>query len=131
MNKTAKSPTRSVVAVEPETLPLASLRCSAATDEARVLVKELAERYPRKDDPSVKQYGRHKTEEAYEIATAAFLAELLSAYANDRPDKWLRCSIDKNKFTGKRVSFRMFDGVRKSWADAGLVHFKKGVGRQI
>jgi hypothetical protein len=127
MNKAAQSRRPSASSVESESLPLANLRASAATNEARALVKELAERYPRKHDTRIRQYGRHKTEAAYETATAAFLAELLSAYENNCRDKWLRCSLDKNRFKGEQVSFRMFDGVRKSWADAGLVHFRKGL----
>jgi hypothetical protein len=104
----------------------ANLQASAITAEARELTKELAERYPRQGDAKGKHYARIKTKAAYENTNAAFLAELLSAYADERRGRWLRCSLDKDWFKGKRVTYRMFDDVWKSWTDAGLVEFKKG-----
>jgi hypothetical protein len=106
--------------------PQANLQASAITTEARQLTKELAERYPRKGDAKGRHYARIKTKPAYENANAAFLAELLSAYADERRGRWLRCSLDKDWFKGKRITYRMFDDVWKSWTGAGLVEFKKG-----
>jgi hypothetical protein len=41
-------------------------------------------------------------------------------------DGWIRCSLDKDSFKGKRVSLRLFDHVRHSWTEARLVLHKKG-----
>src|SRR6267142_4084538 len=106
--------------------PLANLRASAASTEARALVSELAAHYPRKGDAQGKHYARVKTKAAYENANAAFLAELLAAHGDEYRGGWIRCSLDKDRFKGQHVSYRMFDDVRKSWTEAGLVLFKKG-----
>src|SRR5215211_7684923 len=106
--------------------PLASLRASAATKEAKALVSELAERYPRQRDAQGKHYARVKTKAAYENANAAFLAELLVAYGDEYRGGWIRCSLDKDDFKDQRVSYRMFNDVRQSWTEAGLVQHKPG-----
>ncbi len=92
----------------------ANLQGLAVTAEARKLAKELAERYPRQGDAKGRHYARIKTKAAYENTNAAFLAELLSAYADERRGRWLRCSLDKDWFKGKRVTYRMFDDVWKA-----------------
>ena len=130
MNKTAKSLPIADTAPDTEYVPLANLRSTVATAEAQALVKQLANRYPRKSFTQtghyrIRHYRRIKTRAAYEIATAAFLAELLLACSDDRRDRWLSCSLDRNRFIAQQVSFRMFDHVRKSWTAAGLVRFKK------
>ena len=56
--------------------PLANLRASTASTEAKMLVSELAELYPRQADAQGKHYTRVKTKAAYENANAAFLCEI-------------------------------------------------------
>src|SRR6267143_4410379 len=70
--------------------PLANLRASAASTEAKALVSELAERYPRQANAQGKHYARVKTKAGYEHANAAFLAELLAAYGDDFRGGWIR-----------------------------------------
>jgi hypothetical protein len=108
--------------------PLANLKATAATGEAKALASELAERFPRQaiGRANGKQYARVKTKEKYENANAAFLAELLAAYGDEFRGGWLRCSLDKDRFKGQRVTLRLFDHVRHSWAEAGLVLHVKG-----
>ena len=111
--------------VELTSIPLANLRASANTEEARAVVATLADRYPRKSSTGIRKYGRIKTRAAYEAAVAAFLAELFLVFANEDREQWLSCSLDKNQFKGQRVSFRMFDDVRKVWRGARLIYEKK------
>ena len=106
--------------------PLANLRASAASTEAKALVSELAERYPRQANAQGKHYARVKTKAGYEHANAGFLAELLAAYGDDFRGGWIRCSLDKDNFKGQRVSYRMFNDVRQSWTEAGLVEHRPG-----
>jgi hypothetical protein len=96
-----------------------------ATAQGRALVEELAARYPRNSGARVRHYMRIKTKAAYETATAAFLAELLSARLSDHRNQWLSCSLDKNRFSGQPVSSRMFDNVRKIWTKERLVQVKR------
>jgi hypothetical protein len=111
--------------LEPQSVPLATLRSSVVTTQGRALVEDLAERYPRNSAVRVRHYMRIKTKTAYETATAAFLAELLSAHSSDRRNQWLACSLDKNRFSGQAVSSRMFDNVRKAWTKERLVQVKR------
>jgi hypothetical protein len=76
--------------------------------------------------PNGKQYARVKTKEKYENANAAFLAELLAAYGDEFRGGWLRCSLDKDRFKGQRVTLRLFDHVRHSWTEAAFVRHVKG-----
>jgi hypothetical protein len=116
----------SAIADELEFAPLANLRSSAESAEAKALVRSLSERYPRKPGADKKPYARDKTKAAYESANAAFLAELLAAHGDEYRGGWIRCSLDKDKFKGQRVSWRLFNDVRNSWVAAGLVLTVKG-----
>jgi hypothetical protein len=111
---------------ELEFAPLANLRGSAESSEAKALASHLAERFPRKPGDRAKPYARIKTKEAYENANAAFLAELLAAHGDEYRGGWIRCSLDKRKRTGQRVTSRLFDDVRTSWVAGGLVLTVKG-----
>jgi hypothetical protein len=106
--------------------PLANLRATAASTQAKALVSELADRYPRQANAQGKHYARVKTKEGYKNANAAFLAELLSAYGDDYRGGWIRSSLDKDNFKGQRVTYRMFNDVRQSWSEAGLVEHRAG-----
>jgi hypothetical protein len=119
-------PLGSAIADELEFAPLANLRGFAESTDAKTLASHLAERYPRKPGAREKPYARIKTKEAFENTNAAFLAELLSAYGDQYRGGWIRCSLNKEKFKGQRVSYHLFNNVRKSWTEAGLVRFKKG-----
>lgn len=85
-----------------------------------------ADLHRRQQSASGKQYARVKTKEKYENASAAFIAELLAAYGDEFRGGWIRCSLDKDGFRGQRVSLRLFDHLRHSWTEAGLVLHKKG-----
>jgi hypothetical protein len=104
--------------------PLANLRGRVKSPRSRALVHRLAEEYPRKPrdgGTNTKTYTQSKTRPALELAIAAFVAELLAAQADDQRAGWLRCSINKEQFTGKAVAYRQFDNVRKAWIAAGLI----------
>ncbi|MET4493255.1 hypothetical protein [Bradyrhizobium sp. LA7.1] len=106
--------------------PLATLRATPGTREAFMLMGDLAERYPRPQAAKGKSYARHKTLVDYVNAGGAFVADLLVAVAGDRSEGWLMCSHDKGAFTGQYVTWRMFDGVRTAWLEAGLIEHKLG-----
>jgi hypothetical protein len=116
----------SAIADELEFAPLANLRGSAESSEAKALASNLAERFPRKPGDRKKPYARIKTKEPYENANAAFLAELLAACGDEYRGGWIRCSLDKRKRTGQRVTSRLFEDVRASWVAGGLVLTVKG-----
>lgn len=105
---------------------LATLRATPATPRALQLVGDLAERYPRPQAAKGKAYARHKTLVNYTNAAGAFIAELLMAVERDRSEGWVRCSHDKRDYTGKFVSWSMFNGVRTAWLEAGLLEHKQG-----
>ena len=119
-------PEGSAITDELEFAPLANLRGSAESAEAKALVSQLADRYPRKPGDREKPYARIRTKEPYENANAAFLAELLAAHGDEYRGGWIRCSLDKRKFTGQRVTSRLFEDVRTSWVAGGLVLTVKG-----
>jgi hypothetical protein len=96
------------------------------TSQWHVIHANTAGVYPRKPGAREKPYARIKTKEAYENANAAFLAELLAAYGDEYRGGWIRCSLDKERRKGQRVTTRLFDDVRKSWTAAGLVLFVRG-----
>jgi hypothetical protein len=88
---------------------------------------DLAKRYPRPQAAKGKAYARRKTLADYAHAVGAFIADLLvAAAARNRSEGWLRCSHNKSDYTGKFVSWSMFDGVRKAWLEAGLIEHKPG-----
>jgi len=111
----------SSIADELEFAPLANLRGSAESPEAKALVSSLAERYPRKPGTRENPYARVKTKVAFENAIGAFLGELLAAHGDEHRGGWIRCSLDKEKFKGQRVKYRQFDNVRHAWNAAGLI----------
>jgi hypothetical protein len=109
--------------------PLANLNGKAQSPEALALVRSLAERYPRLPSntaTSSKPYRQKKTKEDHEAAVAAFLADLLSVCGSKRDTDWARVSLNKDDFTGRSVTFRQFNSVRKAWTDAGLIETKPG-----
>jgi hypothetical protein len=107
--------------------PLANLRGRSESEEAKALVRLLAEQYPRGGkSKSSKAYRQVKTRNGFELAIAAFLAELLAAHGDERRGGWIRCSLDKKAFTGQAVTQRQFANVRDAWVAAGLVEEVKG-----
>jgi hypothetical protein len=54
------------------------------------------------------------------------IADLLAAIARNRSEGWVRCSHNKSEYTGKYVSWPMFNGVRTAWLEAGLIEHKPG-----
>ena len=106
--------------------PLATLRATPATAQAFTLMGDLAKRYPRPQAAKGKAYARRKTLVDYANAVGAFIADLLVAAARNRSEGWIRCSHNKSDYTGKCVSWSMFDGVRKAWLEAGLIEHKPG-----
>ncbi|GMO42394.1 hypothetical protein [Bradyrhizobium sp. TM233] len=106
--------------------PLATLTATPATEQARALVAELVKRYPRPLPAQGRIYARDKTLASYQTAAAAFLADLLDAIRRGRSEGWLRCSQRKTDYSGQIVTWRMFDGVRTSWQEAGLLDHKPG-----
>lgn len=106
--------------------PLATLRATPRTPEAFGLTGELAHRFPRPQAATGKSYARHKTLANYANAGGAFIAELLLAVEADRSEGWIRCSHSKIDYTGRDVSWAMFDGVRKAWLEADLIQHKQG-----
>ena len=106
--------------------PLATLRATPGTREAFMLMGDLAERYPRPQAAKGKAYARRKTLVDYANAVGAFIADLLAAVERDRSEGWLRCSHNKDDYTGQHVTWRMFDSVRTAWLEAGLIEHKPG-----
>jgi len=108
--------------------PLANLRGRSESDEARALVHRLAEQYPRgaEKSESAKAYKQVKTRTGFELAIAAFLAELLAAHGDERRGGWVRCSLNKEDLKGQAVTHTQFANVRKAWVSAGLVDEVKG-----
>ena len=63
----------------------------------------------------------------YAHAAGAFIADLLAAAgARSRSEGWVRCSHNKSAYTGKYVSWSMFNGIRTAWLEAGLIEHKPG-----
>jgi hypothetical protein len=109
--------------------PLANLKGYAVSEQATALVQHLAHKYPRVAQGSTKTKRTNKPrklEPDFHRAIAAFLSELLAARAEEGAAGWLRLSLDKDKFKGALVSYRMFNGVRKTWRSAGLIEEQKG-----
>jgi hypothetical protein len=106
--------------------PLATLRATPATAQAAALMRDLAERYSRPQAAKGKAYARGKTLVRYANAGGAFVADLLAAAARKRSEGWLRCSHRKTDYSGKYVTWSMFDGVRKAWLEASLIEDKPG-----
>jgi hypothetical protein len=88
----------------------------------------LAEQFPRRagKSKSAKAYRQVRTRAGFELAIAAFLAELLAAHGDERRGGWMRCSLNKEDFTGQAVTHRQFANVRAAWVSAGLVDEVKG-----
>lgn len=106
--------------------PLASLRAIPDSLAARLLMGELAKRYPRPQAAKGKAYARGKTLVDYANAVGAFVADLLAAIEADRSEGWLRCSLKKEAYTGQYVKWRMFDAARQAFTEAGLVEHMPG-----
>ena len=69
---------------ELEFAPLANLSGRADSEEAKALVRQLADQYPRAGkNNSTKVYRQVKKRAGFETAIAAFLAELLAAYGDE------------------------------------------------
>jgi hypothetical protein len=101
--------------------PLATLRATPASEQASMLVSELAKRYPRPNTAKGKSYARKKTQVDYANAVAAFIADLLEAVERDFSEGWLRCSLKKETYTGRYITWHMFNSVRLAFTEAGLV----------
>jgi len=112
---------------ELEFAPLANLSGRADSEEAKALVRQLADQYPRvgKND-STKVYRQVKKRAGFETAVAAFLAELLAAYGDEWRGGWIRCSLDKDERKGHPVTWPQFRNVREAWVAAQLVDTVKG-----
>jgi hypothetical protein len=106
--------------------PLATLRAAPASEQALRLITELAKRYPRSQAAKGKSYARNKTLVNYAHAVGAFIADLLAAVENGRSEGWLRCSLKKDDFSGKYITWHMFNGVRLAFTEAGLVEHLSG-----
>ncbi|MGL9623685.1 hypothetical protein QRQ56_37605 [Bradyrhizobium sp. U531] len=106
--------------------PLATLRATPSTEQAFKLMGDLAQRYPRSQAARGKAYARRKTLVSYAHASGAFIAELLAAIETGRSEGWIRCSHRKSDYTGRDVSWAMFDGVAKAWLEAELIQRKQG-----
>jgi hypothetical protein len=91
-----------------------------------MLMGDLAKRYPRPQAAKGKAYARRKTLVDYANAVGAFIADLLAAVERDRSEGWLMCSHNKGDYSGQYVTWRMFDGVRTAWLEAGLIEHKPG-----
>jgi len=96
--------------------PLANLRGRSESDAAKALVRQLAEDYPRGagKEEGAKPYRQVKTKAAFELAIAAFLAELLAAHGDERRGGWIRCSLNKDDRKGQAVTSRQFANVREA-----------------
>jgi len=106
--------------------PLATLTAKPSSEQALALVAELVKRFPRSQAAQGKAYRRDKTSARYETAVAAFIAELLDAIRRDRSEGWVRVSQRKTDYSGKAVTWRMYDGVQKSWREAAFLDHKPG-----
>lgn len=106
--------------------PLATLRATPTTVQARHLMGDLAHRYPRPQSAKGKSYARKKTLVDHAHAMGAFVADLLAAIDTGRSEGWLRCSLRKTDYTGKAVKWTMFDNVRTAFTEAKLVDHKPG-----
>lgn len=111
--------------------PLATLRAAPLTPAAFTLMGDLAKRYPRPQASKGSAYARRKTLVDYANAVGAFVADLLAAVERNRSDGWLMCSLNKGNYTGQNVTWRMFDGVRTAWLEAGLIEHKPGYPRML
>jgi hypothetical protein len=101
--------------------PAATLRATPATAQAAALMRDLAARYSRPQAAEGKAYARSKTLVRYANAGGAFVADLLIAAANKRSEGWLRCSRRKTDYSGKYVTWQMFEGITTAWLEAGLI----------
>ena len=108
--------------------PLATLRATPATEQAAALMRDLAERYPRPQAAEGKRYARRKTLVPYANAGGAFVADLLVAAANERSEGWLRCSHRKTDYSGKYVTWQMFEGICHSACN--IDPLSRGIGVQ-
>src|ERR1700722_13171083 len=106
--------------------PLATLRATPATAQAAALMRDLAARYSRPQAATGKAYARGKTLVRYANAGGAFIADLLVAAANKRSEGWLRCSRRKTDYSGKYVTWQMFEGITTAWLEADLIEHKPG-----
>ena len=106
--------------------PSATLRATPASQQAADLMLDLANRYPRPQAAEGKAYARRKTLVGYANAGGAFVADLLVAAANKRSEGWLRCSRRKTDYSGKYVTWPMFEGITTAWLEAGLIEHKPG-----
>jgi hypothetical protein len=106
--------------------PLATLRATPASARAAKFMLDLAKRYPRPQASKGKAYARRKTLVDYANAVGAFIVDLLAAVERDRSEGWVRCSHKKSDYTGRYVSWSMFNGVRTAWLEAGLIEHKPG-----
>lgn len=106
--------------------PLATLKATPDSLKGRLLMSDLAKRYPRPRTAKGKAYSREKTVVDHANAVGAFVADLLAAIERDRSAGWLRCSLKKETYTGQYVKWRMFDAVRQAFTEAGLVEHKPG-----
>jgi hypothetical protein len=124
----SSAPSASELRDELRYAPLANLRGRSESDHAKALVRHFAEQYPRGTgkNGSAKAYRQVKTLAAFELAIAAFLAELLAAHGDEWRGGWLRCSLDKDDRKSQAVTHSQFANVRKAWVAAGLVDEVKG-----
>jgi hypothetical protein len=124
----SETPPASDIADELRYAPLANLRGRSESDLAKALVRRLAEDYPRGagKNGGGRPYRQVKTRAAFELAIAAFLAELLAAHGDERRGGWIRCSLKKKDFSGKDVTHANFTNVRDAWLAAGLLEEVKG-----
>lgn len=106
--------------------PMATLRATPASPQAAALMRDLAHRYSRPQSAKGEAYARRKTLVRYANSGGAFIADLLAAAGRGRSEGWVRCSLRKADYTGKYVTWTMFDGIRKAWLEAGLLEHKPG-----
>jgi hypothetical protein len=127
-SETDDAQTASDIADELRYAPLANLRGRTQSEESTALVRRLAQEYPRGagKNESTKTYRQVKTRTGFELAIAAFLAELLAAHGDEWRGGWIRCSLNKEDFKGQEVTYRQFANVREAWVAAGLVDEVKG-----
>jgi hypothetical protein len=121
------TPISSDLVDELEFAPLANLSGRAESEEAKALVRQLAEQYPRAGkNNNTKVYRQVKKRARFETAIAAFLAELLAAYGDEWRGGWIRCSLDKDERKGHPVTWPQFKNVREAWVAGRLVDTVKG-----
>ncbi len=102
--------------------PLANLKGRATSAAATALVLSLANAYPRTTKSATRSNRPIKLEPQFHAAIGAYLADLLMAQGNEDGAGWLRLSLAKKDFKKPSpVSYRMFEGIRKSWKAAELV----------